>query len=178
MNCSCRRRSRSDRPRVARGLSGGLLAAALLLAVPVHAAPPASDHARYRVIVSADVPATSVTLVELRRIVLGEQRFWKNRQPLALIMPGQQTPSRRFVLDHIANLTEPAYRRHMLELMYRGELEYAPKVADSDVEAVTLVAAGNGAITLVRDGTSLPAGVHSLQVNGRTPEDANYPLMH
>lgn len=174
MNCWCRRRSRSERTRGAR-VAGALLVAALL-AVPGRCVAAAVPTARFRVVVSADVADTSLTVTELGRIVLGLQRHWRNRQPLALLLPGAQSPARRFLLERLARMSEAAYRRHTLQLLYRGELEYAPKVVASDEELVALVAAGNGALALVRDGTWLPPEVRTLKVNGCSPEDAGYPL--
>ena len=180
MTCCCRPRSRSER----RGARGGWRAVAawlvagagLLAAGRAAAAPPTDEHVAYVLVASASVPVTDVTAKDAARMLLGERRFWSSGTPIVVLMPPVDSPARRFLLERLFHMTEAEYRRHTLEQLYRGEIEYAPKVVATDEEALAFVAASRGALSIVPDGTSLPEGTRALLVDGHSPDQPGYAL--
>ncbi len=173
MRSSRKRLSASSRLS-ARGL-GALAAATLLLTAP--ARPRAADGG-IAVIVSPSVHADGITSAELRRVLRLDKRYWKPGEPIALLMPAMGSPTRGFVLTRFLRSTEADQRRLVLEKMYRGEIDLAPKVVATDAEAVTYAASGRGVLALVpASAITGTASVKVLRVDGRLPREAGYPLV-
>lgn len=147
--------------------------AALLLAATARA----EGGVTYSLIASPDVKLGDLTLGEARRLMLGERRFWSDGLPVTTLVPGSGNPARRFLLERLFRMSESAYRRHTLGQLYRGELDYAPKVVASDDEAIAFVAAGRGVAALVASFGVLPDSVRVLRVDGRRPGETGYPLV-
>ncbi len=179
MNSRSRPRSHSEQRRRTAGVLG-TIALALLAGAPARALPdePVAAPAGYVIIVSAEVPVTNLTLGEAARLLQGERRFWRAGMPVVVLLPPAGSPARRFLLEHVFHMTEPVYRRHTLELLYRGEMDYAPKVVNSFDELIAFTAASHGAISIVPATQTLPATVRALQIDGRTPGAAGYALGH
>lgn len=172
MNCCSRPRSRSDAPRRA----AGLLLAGLLLFAAGPAVAAEHEHAVYAVIVHPGAPVTDIAMSDVTRLLLGERRFWRSDMPVVVLLPNLGSPARAFLLAHVFHMTEQNYRRHMLELLYRGELEYAPKVVGSLDELIAFTAASPGAVSLVPASQPIPASVRVLNVDGHAPGSPGYPL--
>jgi hypothetical protein len=128
------------------------------------------------VIASPLVPVADVALPDLARLLMGERRFWVSGMPVVVLLPAPDSPARHFLLARVFHMTEQAYRRHMLELLYRGELDYAPKVVGSLEDLIAFTAASPGAVSIVPASSSIPAAVHVLKVDGRAPGSPGYPL--
>ena len=147
----------------------------LLLAAPG----PASSHAAavpLAVVASDDVPAENLTSVELRQLFLLDRRFWKPGQPATVLFPPSGSLARDYLLRRVCRADERELRRMFLEKMYRGELDLAPKVVDSDAQAVAFVASGHGLLALVPAGLAARAAVKVLRIDGLRPGDKGYRL--
>jgi hypothetical protein len=142
------------------------------------ASDPAAGRTTYLLVASAGVPVTDVSLADATRMLLGERRFWSPGVPIVLLMPPVDSPARRFLFERLFHMTEPAYRRHTLELLYRGEIDYAPKVVASHEEALAFIAASHGALSIVPSSATLPDGARVLRVAGRSPDDPGYALVN
>jgi hypothetical protein len=127
-------------------------------------------------VTSAAVAVNDLSLADAARMLLGERRFWSSGAPIVVLMPPVDSPARRFLLERVFHMTEAAYRRHTLELLYRGELDYAPKVVASHEEALAFIAASHGALSIVPSSSVLPEGVRVLHVDGRSPDAPGYAL--
>lgn len=171
-----RPRSRSEPGVRARPWGRPLLAAAgtaVLLLAPLARA---GERSTFALIASPDVRITDVTIQEARRLLLGERRFWSSGLPVTTLVLGTGNPARRFLLESLFHMSEQSYRRHTLGQLYRGELDYAPKVVGSDAEAIAFVAAGHGVVALVGASSLSTEPVQVLRVGGRSPRDDDYPL--
>jgi hypothetical protein len=158
-------------------LRAGALLLALALATPAASrpVPPAAPHA-FAVVVSPDVDARSVTLSDLRRLFLLDRRFWKPGQPVVTLMPPGGSPQRSYLLGKLCGLDEPGFRQLVLEKMYRGDLDLAPKVVGSDGEAVAFIAASHGAIAIVAADVAEAHGCRVLAVAGKSSGDTGHTL--
>ena len=179
---SCSRpRSRSERrglARLVRAAGACLLSGALLLSFARGAAAQAApEHTTYLLVASAGVPVTDVSLADAARMLLGERRFWSSGAPIVVLMPPVDSPARHFLLERLFHMTEQAYRRHTLEQLYRGEIEYAPKVVASHEEALAFLAASHGALSIVPSSSTLPAGARALRIDGRASDAPGYALV-
>jgi hypothetical protein len=173
----CRVRSLSKLLSLAIGTLLATAAVASQAAKPPAAGPPAqTPRIRYAVVASRDVPFAELTLDELRRVFLFKRHFWNPGKPVRLILPATGQPARRFLLDQVCQRTEGELRRMILESMYRGESDQAPKVAASEAETLAALESSSGSIALVSDTVALPTGVKRLKIDGKLPEDSDYPL--
>ncbi len=130
----------------------------------------------FAVVCSPDVAITDLSLLDVRRLMLGERRFWSANAPATALMPTMGSPSRQFLFEAVFHMNERSYRRHTLEQLYRGEIDYAPLVVGSADEALAFVAAGHGAVTIVPLDRLGRSNVHVLRVEGRLPQEPGYPL--
>jgi hypothetical protein len=85
-------------------------------------------------------------------------------------------PSRTYLLGNICGTDEPRYRQMLLERMYRGEIDLAPKVVDSGDNTVAFVAASRGLIAIVPATLADSGRVRVLAVAGKAPGATGYPL--
>jgi len=161
------------------GLAGGLWLAAGLAATTLSAASPAQTSAaaeKYVIIVSQDVALGELSLEELRRLFLFKRLFWTPGKPVRLILPATGQPARSFLLDKVYQRSEGDLRRLILESMYRGETDQAPRMVAGEAEILNVVGSSTGAISLVSSDAALPAAVKALKIDGKLPSDAGYPL--
>lgn len=101
------------------------------------------------VIASPDVAIRTLTAEELRQIVSGDRQFWDAGHPVTLILPAPGTAAREYLFRGVLHMSESAYRRHTLSLLYRGELDYAPRVVGSASEAIAFAEAGRGVLSVI-----------------------------
>lgn len=152
-----------------------LITAALLLPA-VSARSAFSDPGAIAVVASQDVPLDNVTMAELRRLFTLERRFWKPGRPSTVLYPPPGSPARTTLLRDLCKADEQGLRRMMLEKMYRGEIDLAPKVVKSDEEAIAFVASGRGLLALVPARLADHPSVKILTVDGRRPGGPGYAL--
>ena len=119
-----RRRSRSK-------FAIAIVATGILLSASA-TRPAVSDPGDIAVVASADVPVDDVSMKELRRLFTLERRFWTPGRPSTVLYPSPGSSARTALLRDLCRADEPGLRRMMLEKMYRGEIDLAPKVVRSD----------------------------------------------
>jgi hypothetical protein len=151
------------------------LVALLLLGTP-ESAPTATKKTVFAAVASRSVPVDEVSLAELRQMFLLEKRFWKKGQPLVALYPASGSATRAFVLERLCRSTEGEMRHMILEKMYRGEIDLAPKVVNSDTEAVSFIAAGRGLVAIVPADMVTGESIKVLRIDGRPPYAAGYAL--
>lgn len=133
--------------------------------------------ADYAVIVNRNNPAQNITAVQLRRFVLGEDRFWPGRLPVSLILQDERSLERQFVLKNLVHMSPNDYHQHWSTLLFRGGATTEPMEVPSNGLASGLVASQAGALCIIRT-DSLPRNdsVKVLRVDGKLPGEAGYPL--
>ena len=170
MTSPCRRRSRS---------SARLWPALCLVAPGLLAPGPGSRAAaatEYAVITSPGATTETLSSRELRQLLRLERGFWKAGAPVALLLPAPRSETRAFLLRRVYGGSEEDMKRAILEKLYRGEINLAPKVVTTDEEAVAFTASGRGVIALVPADLVPDAGVRVLAIDGQLPGSASYPL--
>lgn len=172
MPCSSRpvSPSRAGRPTVRRIVRAGVMLCVLAGAV----VPAAAED--WVVVVSADVPATDVSLDHLRRMFLFRERYWKPGLPVTVILSGDDLDAGSFVLQKIYRMDYAALRRMIFEKLYQQEIDLPPKVVASDDIAVAIVASGRGLISVVRASSPRAGDLRVLSVDGIQPGGEGYAL--
>lgn len=158
-----------SRPSLARGV-GPLRAAALALAFLAPALARAGDVA---VVVNPSVNVNDLAFAEFRKIMLGERQFWSSGQRITLIVRSPVALERTLLLERVYKMTEAQYRQYWVAKVFRAEATSGPRVVLSNAEALELVGAIDGAISVV-DSNDVPEGFKVLRIDGRLPGDPNY----
>ena len=130
----------------------------------------------YLVVISPDVPMSNLSLDQVRRIFLFREKYWKAGLQATIIISDEGLEPGSLLLKKIYRMDHTALRRLILEKLYQGEIDLAPKVVASDRVAVDFVAAGHGLITLVRASVVQGKSVKILSVDGLSVGAAGYAL--
>jgi hypothetical protein len=128
------------------------------------------------VIVSPDVDVQSLSLDQLRRLFTFREKYWGFGKPVRLILSESQLEPGSFLLDRIYRMDYGALRRLILENLYQGNIDLAPRVVASDAVAVEYVSAGRGLMALVRLGAVAGKQVRVVPIGGVTPGSDSYSL--
>src|SRR5271154_2445012 len=136
---------------------------------------PAAFGGDIAVVVREDTPVDHLTLIEIRKLVLGERQYWNGTLRVTLLMPEPGSRERDVVLKKINHMNEAEFRRYWIEKIFRAEAQTGPKIAYSDQMATELVTAIPGSIAFV-DASRIPKNVKQLKIDGRLPGDKGYAL--
>jgi hypothetical protein len=131
----------------------------------------------YAVIVNPKNPAQSISSSELKRLVLGEERFWTGRIPVSVIMQDERSVELEFVMKKLLNMSQGEYREHWSAMIFRGQAVSEPVTVPSNGLASGLVAVQEGAICVIRaDNVPKNDSVKVLRIDGKSPGDPGYSL--
>lgn len=130
----------------------------------------------YVVVVSDDVQRDEVSTAELRRMYLFRSRFWGANRPVQLLLTEPNMQDDSFLLSEILAMDHPSFRRLIIEKMYQGVLDLAPKIVASDELAIDFVRAGSGLMAIVSAEAAEEGPVKVLSVDGAPPGSEDYPL--
>src|SRR5262249_42189770 len=147
--------------------------AALLLLAPARTA--VADAADVAVAVHRDVPVDTLSMAELRRLVLGDREFWPGSVRVTLLIRAPVAHERDVILKTVCQMTEAQFRQHWIGKVFRADTAVAPKIVYSSEMAVDMVNRIPGAITFV-DGSAPPRGMKLLKIDGKLPGESGYPL--
>lgn len=80
-----------------------------------------------------------------------------------------------FLLSHVYQVSDKAsLRRLILEKLYQGQIDLAPKIVATDELAIRFVAAGRGLLAVVRADRLDGDGVRVLSLDGKLPGSPGY----
>jgi ABC-type phosphate transport system substrate-binding protein len=127
------------------------------------------------VIVNPKVTQQSVTESELRKILVGETRFWDDGTSITLLIQAPVSWERDVLLGEVMEMTEAQYRQFWISKVFRTEVASGPKVVLSNSMAATLISKIPGCVAFVNS-DDVPADAKVLQINGLSPGDEKYPL--
>ncbi len=130
------------------------------------------------VIVNKSNPSESLSVAQLRRLLIGDVRAWPDHKTIALVARDPSSKVFQCALANIVRLSDAEYRRYMLSAEFRGEEPMAVQTVDSDATSARIVSGSAGAIAIV-DASSVAAvssAVKVIRVNGKNPGEAGYPL--
>lgn len=131
----------------------------------------------YAVIVNPKNPAQNISSAQLRRLVMGEEKFWPGRLPVSIIVQDDRSVERGFMLKKVINMSSTDYRTHWTTLVFRGGAVSEPLAVPSNGLASGLVAVQEGGLCIMRtDNLPKKESVKVLRVDGKLPGETGYPL--
>ena len=149
-----------------------LAAIALQLVLPARTLAESTDVA---VIVHRDVPVDSLTLSELRRLVLGDREFWPGSLRVTLLIRAPVANERDVILRAICQMTEAQFRQHWIGKVFRADAAVAPKIVYSTEMAIDMANRIPGAIAFL-DASRATRTMKVVRIDGKLPGDREYPL--
>ncbi len=152
-----------------------LLGLLCVAAFPRSAGPGGAGGADIAIVVRPDVPIDSLTLPELRRLMLGEKQYWTSSLRVTLLVRAPGAREREVVLRDIYQMSEAQFRQYWIAKVFRAEAPSGPRIVYSNDMAAELASSIPGAIAFV-DASQIPKGLKILKVNGLLPEQKGYPL--
>ena len=130
------------------------------------------------VIVNKANPVESLSMAQLRKLILGDVRGWPNNKNVALVARDPSTKDFQCVLSTIVRLSVAEYHRYIISAEFRGDDPMAIQTVDSDAAAGKSVIGSAGGLAVV-EANSLPAlgpSVKVVRVDGKALGQPGYPL--
>ena len=127
------------------------------------------------VVVRPETPVDSLSLSDVRKLLLGDRQFWNSNLRVTLLIRAPSSHERDVVLKTIYRMTEPQFRQYWISKVFRAESSSGPKIVYSNSMASELVLAIPGSVAFV-DATQVPKGLKVIKIDGTVPGDAAYPL--
>jgi len=130
------------------------------------------------VIVNRSNSTESLSIAQLRRILIGDVRAWPDHKSMAVVARDPSSKVSQCALSSIARMSEAEYHRYLMSAEFRGDEPMVIQTVDSDGSAAHVVAGSAGGIAIV-DLSSLPSissSVKVVRVNGKNPGEPGYPL--
>ncbi|MGC2694971.1 MAG: hypothetical protein WA738_04190 [Candidatus Angelobacter sp.] len=153
----------------------GFIGCALVLAVLLAGASPAADNANGMVaVVNPTNPINDLSVTDLRRILLGERRFWKGNVQVKLALPQAGSRERDKLIGSLLGISTAEFARHWRAKVFRGEAPDEP-LSLPDSSMGQYVVETPGALALITR-KNLPAGVKVLKIGGKGPGESSYVL--
>ena len=139
------------------------------------ASPPPAPEGDIAIVVRPDVPVDNLTFAELRRLMLGDRRFWTSNLTVTLLVRAPIARERDVVLKMIYRMSEAQFRQYWIAKVFRAEAVAGPRIVYSNEAAAELTSAIPGAVAFV-EADRVPKGLKILRINGALPGDRDYPL--
>jgi ABC-type phosphate transport system substrate-binding protein len=130
------------------------------------------------VVVNKANPTESLSMGQLRKLILGDVRNWQDRKQVALVARNASTKVFQCALSTIVRLSPGEYQRYVINAEFRGDEPMAIQVVDSDATAVRTVSASPGAFAIV-EANSVAASngsVKVIHIEGKALGQPGYPL--
>lgn len=134
--------------------------------------PASSDLA---IIVNKSNPVDNISLDNLRKLFLAEQKYWPNGRRVTLVMrePGQA--ERATVLRQLYRMSNHDYGQYFMHAEFTGEGQGVPKSLASAGGVLKFVYNVPGAIGYVRT-DEVDGSIKVVRVDGRAPGEPGYRL--
>jgi hypothetical protein len=157
-----------------------LLLLTLILPMTLSAVPGENINALRRtddiaVVVNARNDANALSVSDLRKILLGERKFWKGSEPVQLVLRQPGTPERDKVIELLLKMDDAEFARYWRDMVFRGEALGEPLSVPSNGMASEYVVDMPGGITFVL-GKNLRPDLKVLKINGKFPGEPGYAL--
>jgi ABC-type phosphate transport system substrate-binding protein len=130
------------------------------------------------VVVNKANPVESLSMAQLRKLILGDVRDWQNNKNVALIARDPSSKDFQCVLSSIVRLSVAEYHRYIISAEFRGDEPMVIQTVDSDAAVGKSVSGSAGGLAVV-EANSLPAmgaSVKVIQIEGKTLGQPGYPL--
>jgi len=127
------------------------------------------------VIVNSAIKQESISMDNLKKMLIGDIRFWEGGELITLLIQAPVSWERDTLLSQVMEMSEPQYRQFWISKVFRTEVASGPKVVLSNEMAAILVSKIPGAMAFVNN-DEIPIDTRVLKIDGFLPDDENYPL--
>jgi ABC-type phosphate transport system substrate-binding protein len=129
------------------------------------------------VLVNKANPTDSLSMAQLRKLMLGDVRAWPDKKPVLVVRRDSASPAFQCVLTAVVRMTDAEFKRYQMNTEFRGDEAVPLKTAGSPATAIKLVGDTVGAITVVEASAAPAAGnLKVVRINGKMPGEPGYPL--
>jgi ABC-type phosphate transport system substrate-binding protein len=126
------------------------------------------------VVINPKNDTNDLSSAELRQILLGERKFWKNKAPLTIVLREPGSREREEVIATLG-MSDAEFGQHWRDRVFRGEAAAVPLAVPSNGMASQVVRDNAGGVTFVL-AKNLSLDLKVLKIDGKLPGDAGYPL--
>ncbi len=123
-------------------------------------------------IVNRKNPVTSLSLADVRAMLLGERSHWADGTRVTVVMREPKQPERDAIIRLVCRLDDRDYTRTVLRAVFTGDLRSPPKLLETSGGVLRFVYNVPGAIGYVR-ASEVDDTVTILKVSG-VPADAAF----
>ncbi len=125
------------------------------------------------VVVNGGNPVDGLSAPELRRILLGERRFWRGNVQIKLALPHAGSPERDRVLATLLGMNTSEFARHWRDKVFRGEAPDEPLSLPSAGSISRYTSETPGALTFI-ERKNLGRELKVLKLDGKAPGEPGY----
>ncbi|HWZ41981.1 MAG TPA: hypothetical protein VNW97_00820 [Candidatus Saccharimonadales bacterium] len=154
----------------------------LALVLVLASAPSSSQTARgakgpidIAVIVNASNPLNDVSASDLRKMLMGDRRFWKGNVQVKLVLREPGARERDQILTYLLKLSNREFAEQWRAKVFRGEAAEEPLSVFSDTVAQEYLRNTPGGITFLATKKLLPE-LKVLKLEGKLPGESGYAL--
>jgi hypothetical protein len=127
------------------------------------------------VVVNSVNPTNDLSLSDLRRILMGERRFWGGNVQVRLALRERGARERDQVLSKVLRMDNKEFAEHWRAKVFRGEATDEPLTLSSSATAFQYVKETPGGLSFIA-AKNIPADVKVLRIDGKLPGEAGYAL--
>jgi hypothetical protein len=129
------------------------------------------------VVVPKANPITSLSVSQLRKLLIGDVHTWPDKTKVILISTDADGVF-KCLLTGVVRMSLADYRKYLLSAEFRGDEPLRTKTVDSPATSVRTVAVSAGSFSVVAASSlaALGASVKVLSINGKQPGEPGYPL--
>jgi hypothetical protein len=151
------------------------LAIALFLLSGFSVGSAADEAGDLAVIANKTNPTDTLSLSDLRLMMLGEKPKWPNGKPVAAVETAPDSPEKLLLSKFVTKMSEPALKRYYMLAAFNGKEIAAPKDVPSAAALKQFVAANPGAIGGIL-ASEVDDTVKVLKIDGAAPGEPGYKL--
>jgi ABC-type phosphate transport system substrate-binding protein len=126
------------------------------------------------VVINPKNDTNELSSAELRKILLGDRRFWKNKAPLTIVLREPGSRERQEVVASLG-MSDAEFGQHWRDRVFRGEAAAVPLSVPSNGVASQVVRDNAGGVTFVL-ARNLSLDLKVLKIDGKLPGESGYPL--
>jgi ABC-type phosphate transport system substrate-binding protein len=130
------------------------------------------------VVVNKSNSVDSLSIAQLRKMILGDMRTWPDHKQVALIARFPSSKVFQCMLSSIVHLSVGEYQRYVINAEFRGDDPMTIQIAASDITAGRAVSttAGSFAVVEANSLAAIGGAVKILRIDGKALGQPGYPL--
>jgi len=128
------------------------------------------------VVVPKSNAITNLSSGELRKILLGEEAQWPNKEKITILLLPPGNDERKALLRTLLKMSDDDFVRHWISQVFQGQTTTGPKTVSSPASMLKLVAGLPAALGILGadDLPSGESGLKVLSIDGKTPGESGY----